>query len=116
MSIPKDFEVLTPWRIIHDTPEIQNRTEQLSARLQSDLSPNHVLWGLSARAIATRIDCDDVLFEIESPEIPFAVVHMTWRKEVDPRWPRTKVFRSWQEWVRDEMVPAHDDYLTGGTK
>jgi hypothetical protein len=116
MSIPRDVEMLMPWRILHDTSEIKNRAEQLSARLQSDLPPNHVLNGLGARAIATRVDCDDVLFETESAEMPLAVVHMTWRKETDTSWPRTKLFRNWQEWVRDEMVPAHDDYAGGETK
>jgi hypothetical protein len=110
VSIPDDIEMLIPWRIIEDSPEIQNRAEHLSARLASDVPPKHVLCGLQARAVATRIDRDDVLFEVEGGEMPLAVVHMTWRKETDPRWPNTKLFQSWEQWVLDEMLPAHEDY------
>ena len=110
MPIPKGVEILTPWQVIRDTPEIKNRAEQLSGRLQSDLPPNHVLSGLAARAVATRMDCDDVLFEIDGAEMALAVVHMTWRKEADPRWPSTRLFQSWEQWVRDEMLPAHEEY------
>ena len=35
-----------------------------------------------------------MLFEIEGGEMCLAVVHMTWRKESDPRWPDTKLFQS----------------------
>lgn len=31
---------------------------------------------------------------------------MTWRKESDPAWPDTNLFQSWDDWVRDEMLPA----------
>jgi hypothetical protein len=51
-----------------------------------------------------------VLFEIESGEMRLAVVHMTWRKESDPRWPDTRLFQSWDDWVRDEMLLAHEEY------
>jgi hypothetical protein len=110
LSIPDNIEVLTPWRIIEGTPEDQNRAEKLSSRLVSELPPKHALWGLKARAVATRIDRDDVLFEVEAGETPLAVVHMTWQKETDPGWPSTKRFQSWEHWVRDEMLPAHEDY------
>ena len=50
-----------------------------------------------------------MLFEVEGGEMPLAVVHMTWQKETDPRWPTTKLFQSWEQWARDEMLPAHED-------
>ena len=108
MSIPDNIEMLTPWQIIEDSAE--NRPQRLSDRLKSEAPPKHVLYGLKARAVATRIDTDDVLFEIESGQMPLAVVHMTWRKETDPHWPGTKLFQSWDQWVRDEMLPAHKEY------
>jgi hypothetical protein len=110
VSIPDGIEILTPWRVLEDSPENKNRAELLSARLASEVSLEHVLHGLKARAVATRIDRDDVLFEVEGGEMPLAVVHMTWRKETDPRWPRTKMFESWEQWVHDEMLPTHEDY------
>ena len=110
MAIPEDIELLTPWRIIEVSSETKNRAEQLSDELKSEVPPKHVLYGLKARAVATRIDRDDVLFEIEGGHMPLAVVHMTWRRETDPYWPRTKLFEGWEQWVRDDMLPAHEDY------
>lgn len=46
--------------------------------------PYCVLYGLTARAVAARIDRDDVLFEIEGADMALAVVHLTWRKGSKP--------------------------------
>ena len=86
------------------------RAELFSSELASEVSLKHPLYGLKATAVAARIDRDDVLFEIEDGDVPLAVVHLTWQKESDPRWPTTKFFGSWQLWVRDEMLPAHEEY------
>ena len=110
MSITDAIQVLKPWRIIADSSEVPNRANLLSARLESELPQEHVLHGLNVRAVATRIDRDDVLFEVEGGHMPLAVVHMTWRKEKDPQYPHTKLFQSWEDWVRNEMIPAHEDY------
>jgi len=110
VSIPDNIELLTPWRIIDASDEVPNRAETLSAWLESEIPPKHVLYGSKARAVATRIDRDDVLFEIQGGDMPLAVVHMTWRRETDPRWPSTKLYQSWEQWVRDEMIPAHEEY------
>ena len=110
MSVPENIEILIPWRIITDTSE--KGADALTAELSSELVPKHVLYGLTAKAVAARIDRDDVLFEIEGADadMSLAVVHLTWRKESDPRWPTTRFFASWKRWVRDEMLPAHQEY------
>jgi hypothetical protein len=87
--------MLTPGRVVEDTRDMNNRAERLSAEWLSEVPPQHVLYGLKARAVAIRIDRDDVLFEIEVGEMPLRVVHPTWEKETDSRWPSTKLFRSW---------------------
>jgi hypothetical protein len=110
VAIPDGIEVLKPWRVIDDSFESPNRGDPLSARLQSEIPAEHVLHGLRLRAVATRIDRDDVLFEIDGGHIPLAVVHMTWRKETNPDWPRTKLFPSWEDWVLNEMLPAHEGF------
>jgi hypothetical protein len=108
VPIPKNLEILTPWRIITDSSE--KGAELFSAELSSELFPKHALYGLKARAVAARIDRDDVLFEIEGGDMPLVVVHLTWRKESDPRWPATRFFASWELWASDEMLPAHEEY------
>jgi hypothetical protein len=110
VSVPENVEILIPWRIITDSSE--KSAEVLTAELSSELVPKHVLHGLTARAVAARIDRDDVLFEIEGADMALAVVHLTWRKESDLRWPATRIFASWEQWVRDEMFPAHQEYLS----
>ena len=108
MAIPDGIEVLRPWRVIDDSSESLNRADRLSARLQCEIPEDHVLHGLRLRAVATRIDRDDVLFEIDGGRMPLALVHMTWRKETNPDWPGTTLFPSWEDWVLNEMLPAHE--------
>jgi hypothetical protein len=108
MALPDGVEILLPWRDLCDLPD---QAQRLSAELSSELSSRHVLFGLKATAIASRVDRDDVLFEIANGSAPFAMVHLSWRKEADPRWPSTKLFTNWDEWVRAEMFPAHEDYV-----
>jgi hypothetical protein len=106
MTIPVNIDILKPWEALTGA----EKSESFSAQLKTTLPEMHVLNGLKVTAVAARIDRDDVLFEVVGGETPLAVVHMTWRKETDPRWPSTKLFRSWEHWVQEDMQPAHEDY------
>jgi hypothetical protein len=108
LSVPAQLELLVPWEVFLDSSE--KRAELLSAELASELCPGHALYGSRARAVAARIDRDDVLFELEGGDMPLAVVHLTWAKESDPRWPLTRFFASWEQWASEEMFPAHEEY------
>ncbi len=110
MPIPDDIEILLPWKTLEGE---ERRANLFSTRLKNDLPSAHRLQGLSVRALAARVDRDDVLFETEGGAGPLAVVHMTWQKETDSRWPNTKIFQSWEEWSRDEMLPSHQEYSVG---
>ena len=110
MPIPEGLQLVKPWEVIHDTPQVQGHAERLSTELQRELPSTHVLFGIRATAIAHRIDQDDVLFELEG-QMPLAVVHLTWSRETDPRWPETTLFESWEHWAEEEMLPAHEDYI-----
>ena len=92
MAIPDGIEILKPWRVI-DGSGSPNRADLLSARLQSEIPEDHILHGLRLRAVATRIDRDDVLFEIDGGRMPVALVHMTWREETNPDWRGTRCCR-----------------------
>jgi hypothetical protein len=50
-----------------------------------------------------------VPFEIEGSDMPLPVINLTWRKESDPRWPTSSFFASWDLWVRNEMIPTHEE-------
>ena len=106
MAIPDALEILQPWRTLSDSAI----TERFSAELSTELSPKHPLYALKVKAVANRIDRDDVLFEVDGGTAPLAVVHLTRRKEPDPDWPSTRLFASWERWVLDEMLPANEEY------
>ena len=103
--IPVDLEVLPPWSVL-----TADRAELLTARLRTVLPEGHALYRVKLRAVAARIDCDDVLFEIENSSMRLAVVHMTWRAESDPTWPKTSLFRDWPQWATLDMHPSHHNF------
>jgi hypothetical protein len=108
LAIPNNIVLLAPW--VGFTEKQQERAMLLSSRLRSDLPQGHLLSGLDLMAVAARTDRDDVLFEVIGVEKPLALVHMTWRKETDPRWPQTRLFRNWQQWIEEAMLPDHKDF------
>jgi hypothetical protein len=64
----------------------EGEAAQLAQELLRELVEGHPLHGRPARAIARRIDKDDVAFEIERSGL--CVVHLTWAVTGDARWPR----------------------------
>ena len=110
MPIPEGLVLLKPWTAVHDIPHLLRHAERLCNELQRELPSTHVLFGIKATAVAHRIDQDDVLFELEG-SMPLAVVHLTYSRETDPTWPATTLFKSWEQWVQEEMIPAHEDYI-----
>ena len=105
--IPAGFEFLAPWTALD-----RERAEALTARLQSGLSAGHVLHGIKFRALASRMDRDDVLCE-DDGSTQLAVVHMTWRAETNPLWPSTRLFRDWDHWATEDMHPSHREFECG---
>src|ERR1700730_15544120 len=92
MTPPDDLKFLEPWRKIERSERAPNREQLFSAELKREVPAGHVLHGLKVRAVAFRIDQDEVLFELEGGNTPLAVVHKTWNVEVDPYWPATELF------------------------
>lgn len=58
--------------------------------LRRECVPGHVLHGLEVRAVATADWSDDALFELEDGR--WALVHLTWKTETDPKWPATAIY------------------------
>ena len=84
-----DLDFTTPWERVEDGA-------RLEAELAKEVSKLHPLYGKSLRAIAKRIDRDDVIF---AGSDCIALVHLTWKSkaESDPRWPTTYLFASIEE-------------------
>lgn len=91
----------TPWEPVEDG-------SRLEAELAREISPLHPLHGKTLRAIAKRIDRDDVIF---AGAECIAVVHLTWssKKETDPRWPSTYVFPSIDD-LAAQLAEDIEDY------
>lgn len=103
-------EWIKPWQLLSDNV-IQ---EQLERELKSELAADHILYGRTVRAVATRKDCDDVLFEVGQPS-QFAVVHLSYAARPDRApWPSTEVFESAADFVECRMKADHSDDTFAG--
>ena len=105
-ELPHPIEWLEPWQ------RLEGSSEGFVGELQKEISPQHVLHGLTVVAVARRIDCDDVLFATVDPAMLLAVVHLTWagRMESDRRWPHTTGYKSWEDWSQRCLLPDHQEY------
>ena len=95
-----------PWGPIQ--PDYVTRAEK---ELQREICAGHVLFGKPVKAIGARQDCDDVLFQLEASAPMFAVVHLTYNKESDPKWPGTELFESLQDLLQKRMIPDAEDWI-----
>ncbi len=100
MEIP--FDLIEPWVLVDDPRPLEHE-------LARELRRDSALHGKKARAVARRIDCDDVLFLADGQ---LAVVHLTWLGKTDPSpgWPYTTHFDDWEAWMNECMVPDAEEY------
>jgi hypothetical protein len=101
-------DLLEPWK-----PVEEQRRRGLEKELKRELPRDHALAGKSVRAVAYRMDCDDVLFEVLGGG--YAVVHLTWtgRRERSSECPLTQLFSSLQDWLERGMAPDHEEFSLG---
>lgn len=101
--VPMDFldSLPPPWKGISP-----GDAETLGDELARELAPGHPLHGVKTRAVARRIDTDDVLFALEGHAHEFACVHLTWSgaPEPAPSWPAATLYRDWDDWRRRGML------------
>jgi len=101
------FEFRVPWHPGDDP--------RLHEELYRELSKQHQLYGVTARAIACRQDNHDVLFELSGNNLPaaFAVVHLTWSGKPDQypnKFPSTDLYSTFSDWVTRCMEPDADEW------
>jgi hypothetical protein len=101
---------LAPWHPIKDA----SADDGLSRELYSELCPRHVLYGIKARPVAHRQDCDDALFELLDGSGRFAVVYLTFAQhpEPDPQWPETEIYGDWAQFERERMQSDAAEWAT----
>ncbi len=105
IQIAAGFHWLRPWQ------RLDKSSETFDIELDKELSSRHCLYGLCVRAIARRIDCDDVLYTIDGDR-RLAVVHLTWSgiAEEDDCYPATDIYANWEDWVNRRFLPDHRIY------
>lgn len=60
----------------------------LERELARELPVGHALKGQDTRAVARRLECDDVAFQLGDGRL--CVVHLTYNVERDPVWPHVR--------------------------
>jgi hypothetical protein len=51
-----------------------------------------------------------VLFQFEDGRV--CVVHLTWSGSAERNpWPSHRMFPTFEDWVREVMIPDHEDYV-----
>ncbi len=85
------------WRPISHPSEVA----AFLAELRTTLAPGHLLFGLPVRAIGRRWDDIHTLFGFEDGSSRVAEVILPWKhSRMEPPFPCTAVFASWEEWAR----------------
>jgi hypothetical protein len=73
------MEWLEPWEPVCNemAAESQSFREAWESELQTEVAPGRLLYGLDAKLIARRYDCDDALYRLEDGR---ARVHLIWKR------------------------------------
>lgn len=101
------LQLLTPWMPID--PDLSERYEDEYA---AEIGKAHPLYGVPSKAVAYRVDCDDVLFKLLRHLCEYAVVHLSWsgREESDPGWPKCHIYADTEDLIEKRIRPDHEDF------
>jgi hypothetical protein len=103
MTSTEPIEFLKPWE-----PFSSKQAQAFLRELEIELASGHGLHGVRLTALAHTGAADDALFQLKDGGV--VQVHLTWsgRAERLP-WPWYRVFPSLADWIREVMIPAHDE-------
>ncbi|MCT8978496.1 hypothetical protein N4T77_18060 [Clostridium sp. CX1] len=103
------IEWLEPWGSLCTGPDYFEK------ELCNEVGILHVLYGKKVSAIGRRYDCDDVLFRVYHSKFNYAAVHLTYSNskmgKVNPKYPRTKLYKDLDDWIKKCMIPDHSEYI-----
>ena len=72
------------------------------AEVHREIPPGHVLAGRKLFPVARHRGRDDVLLRTIGTDAKLWEVHLTWRTETDPEWPRARPFEDVAAFVADQ--------------
>jgi len=101
------LQLLTPWEPIDPADSAKFEDEYAV-----EIGKAHPLYGVPVKAIARRVDRDDVLFELLRHLCDYAVVHLTWsgKEESGPAWPACQIYADADDLMEQCIGPAHQEY------
>lgn len=85
-------------------PVASDASDHLVRELNRELPAGHVLQGVRFEPVARRVKRDDVVWWLSDSD-EWALVHLSYSAEHDPRWPSCCVFPTWEA-----LVSALDDW------
>ena len=98
---------IEPWHAISS-----DRAAKMEVEIHREMCPEHLLFGRSVSAIGVRQDCDNVLFYLGESAPRFAVVHLTYRRETNPKWPNTELFDTLAALIEQRLIPDAEDFAS----
>lgn len=104
------IKLLPPWE------EIDPSSEEVKVRFEDEyameIGKGHPLYGVPVRAIAKRVDCDDVLFRLLRHLCEYAVVHLTWsgKEEENIKFPTFDLFVDADGLMKMCITPSSEAY------
>lgn len=102
-----EIQWLEPW-----VPIEADQRQYFEVELKREALPGHALYGVEVKAIARRVDCDDVFFALLAHSPALAVVHLTYATlEVSAQWPHTRLFDTLEDWIENCMRVDHEEHL-----
>jgi hypothetical protein len=84
------------WTVVLGTPD----GEGLRAELDRELPFGHILYGARVHSVAVRQHLKETIWWVPD-DATWALVHLTWKVETDPRWPMAVRLNSWREVVAE---------------
>ena len=86
------------------------RNRVFNDEIAREAPSGHQLFGEPFRSVAKAVGRDDVVIESPGAGGKWAIVHLTYQVENDPRWPLVRRFATWKAFVEEaeRMVTAWD--------
>ena len=82
------------WTVVWQTSEASEYDDELGR----EVTKGHILHGVGVQAVAVRRHGKEVIYWVAEKQ-SWAVVHLTWSEERDPRWPIVDLLQEWQDVV-----------------
>jgi hypothetical protein len=95
-DVPNDFLWPEPWKPLPLPEGWIGLLRSAEVELQSEVCVGHPLYGVPRQVVAFNADdVNEFLFATNNPAAPVAFVHLTYKAEIDPRWPYTVGYSGW---------------------